>query len=270
MSKFYKIISGLIIAFFIIFLLQGCLHEDYPENYVTATEELVGEYLENNPALFSEFTRMLDTTAVMGLLKAYGIYTCFVPTNDAIKEYYLEEGKTGLSDFTLDEIKTLCYNHIIKGDTIRTIDFSDGALSSLSMSERFISISYSNNSPTIFVNGESPILYKDIFRHNGIVHVVGKVIKSSKVKLADIFMGDPKFSIYAKALDITGIADIITLTPHEDENFDPDFHQWSLSGHTVPEEYPTSRKIGFTIIAPSDSSLATYTECPQFQAILLE
>lgn len=262
MSKFYKIITGPIIALLIIFLLQGCLHEDYPENYVTTTEELVGEYLENNPALFSEFSRMLDTTAVMGLLKAYGIYTCFVPTNDAIKEYYIEEGKTGLSEFTLDEIKTFCFNHIIKGDTIRTIDFTDGALSSLSMSERFLSISYSTNSPTIFVNGESPILYKDIFRHNGIIHVIGKAIKSSKVKLADIFMGDPKFSIYAKALKITGIADIITLTPHEDEKFDPDYHQWSLGGHTVPEEYPKSRKIGFTIIAPSDSTLATYSECP--------
>lgn len=261
-SQIRKLSFGLAIVLSITFMLQSCLHEDYPDNYVTETEELVGEYLENNPAVFSEFSRMLDTTAVMGLLKAYGLYTCFAPTNDAIKEYYESQGKSKLSDFSLEDIKTFCYNHIIKGDTIRTMDFTEGALSSLSMSERFLSISYSPNSPVIFVNGESPIIEKDIYRHNGLIHVLGKAITSSKIKLADKFMEDSRFSIYAQALQQTGIADIINLTPHEDESFDPDFKQWTIMNHTVPEEYPKSRKIGFTIIAPSDESLANYTECP--------
>jgi len=256
-----KLFSGFIIIICISFSLQSCLHEDYPDNYVTETEELVGEYLENNPGQFSEFSHMLDTTAVMGLLKAYGLYTCFAPTNDAIKEYFEEEGKT-LSDFSLEDIKIFCYNHIVKGDTIRTMDFTDGALSSLSMSERFLSISYSSNSPTIFVNGKSPILEKDIVRHNGIIHVIGKVITSSKIMLADKFAEDSTFSIYSKALQITGIANTINTTPNIDEDFDPNYHQWTIGSHTIPEEYPTSRKIGFTIIAPSDESLASYTECP--------
>lgn len=257
-----KLIVGLVMTLSLAFMLQSCLHEDYPLNYKTATEELVGEYLENNPKVFSEFSRMLDTTAVMGLLKAYGLYTCFIPTNEAVFEYYAKEGKTKLSDFSLEDIKTICYNHIIKGDTIRSIDFSDGALSSLSMSERFISISYSESSPTIFVNGESNILEKDVERHNGIVHVIGKVLSTSKVKIGDKFMDDTKFSIYAEALQKTGIADIMNLTPDEDESFDPTFKQWTIMSHTVPEEYPKSRKIGFTIIAPSDESLANWKECP--------
>lgn len=257
-----KLIVTLIMTLSITFMFQSCLNEDYPLNYKTATEELVGEYLENNPDVFSEFSKMLDTTAVMGLLKAYGLYTCFIPTNEAILEYYAQEGKTQLSDFSLEDIKTFCYNHIIKGDTIRTIDFTDGALSSLSMSERFISISYSPSSPTIYVNGESPIEIKDVERHNGIVHVIGKVLETSKIKIGDLFMENARFSIYAEAFDKTGIADIMNLTPDEDESFDPTFKQWTIMNHTVPEEYPKSRKIGFTIIAPSDSILANWTECP--------
>ena len=254
--------TGITMTISFVMLFHGCLHEDYPENYVTSTEEQIGEFLENNPDQFSEFCRILDTTAVMGLLKAYGQYTCFIPTNDAIKEYIESEGNTQLSDFSLSELKTLCFNHIIKGDTIRSVDFAEGALGSLSMSERFLSVSYSPNSPTIYINGKSPILEKDIFRHNGIIHIIGRVIASSKVMLADKLSEDSLFTIYSKALKITGIAEIINTTPAEDESFDPDYHQWTPSTHTVPEEYPKSRKIGFTIIAPSDESLSKYTECP--------
>jgi hypothetical protein len=52
-------------------------------------------------------------------------------------------------------------------------------------------------------------------------------------------------------------------TPAEDLSFDPDKDTRALMTHTVLEERPKSRKIGFTIIAPSDSILANYTECPE-------
>lgn len=246
----------------VIMMLQGCRDEDLEGNYFTSTEEVIGEYIQNNPEKYSEYYKMLDTTGVVGLLKAYGLYTCFVPTNDAIKEYYASEGKSSMKDYSIDELKTFCFNHIIKGDTLKSSDFNEGALSSLSMSERFISISYSQTSSTIFVNGTSPIVERDIKLHNGFVHVLGKVLTPSKFKIGDKFMEDTRFSIYAKALNMTGIADIMNTTPAEDESFDPDYHQWSLMGHTVTEEYPKSRKFGFTIIAPSDSALAAYKECP--------
>jgi len=54
---------------------QSCLREDLTGTLPVIKEELVGDYLTNNPKLFSEFTRMLDTTGVIGLLKAYGKYT---------------------------------------------------------------------------------------------------------------------------------------------------------------------------------------------------
>src|SRR5574344_207621 len=121
-SKTTIVILPLVLG--IVMMLQGCRDEDLEGNYFTSTEEVIGEYIQNNPEKYSEYYKMLDTTGVIGLIKAYGLYTCFVPTNDAIKEYYASEGKSSIKDYSIDELKTFCYNHIIKGDTIKSSDFN--------------------------------------------------------------------------------------------------------------------------------------------------
>jgi len=244
-----------------IFVFQGC-REDLEGDYPVISEELIGEYLENNPESFSEFTRMLDTTNVLGLLNAYGLYTVFAPTNDAVYAYYETlDNVQSMSDMSLEDIKIFCYNHIIKGDTIKTADFTD-VLGTLSMSERYISISYSDTSRTIYVNGNSPIIERDIQKHNGFIHVLSKALSPSRIKIAEVMDGDTLFSIFNEAMQLTGYADIMNLAAEEDETFDPEADQRTLMSHTVEEERPTSRKFGYTIIAPSDEGLANYTECP--------
>ncbi|MDP4277143.1 MAG: fasciclin domain-containing protein [Bacteroidota bacterium] len=257
-----KILVALPAILSLVLMFQGCKLDDAPNNIYTFKEQLIGQYLDANPAEFSEFDKMLDTAGVKGLLNAYGLYTCFIPTNAAIRAYYAKEGKSQMSDFTLDEIKTFCYNHIIKGDTIKTADFSAGTLSTLSMSGRFISINYADTTSTIFVNGNSPIIQEDIRLHNGFIHVLGKVLTPSKVKIGEKFCEDLNFSIYAAALAKTGYEDIMDNTPAEDASFNPNADHLAFMTHTVLEEYPTARKIGFTILAVSDADLANYTECP--------
>jgi len=228
----------------------------------------VGDYLTNNPQLFSEFTRMLDTTGVMGLLKAYGKYTVFAPTNEAIKRYYStledEEGKhtiTSLNQLTLKDIKEFCYNHIIKGDTLRTKDFTEGALGSRSMSERFYTVSFSDSA--IIINGSSPIVARDITLHNGIVHVLGEVLSPAYGNIAEVFEKDSaRFGIYVKALKATGLYMIMNKARNEDEGYDytAGVHYAYLDNlldHFTIEK-PTSRKFGFTILAVSDADLANY------------
>ena len=245
-----------------VLVTQGC-REDLEGNRPVIKGELIGEFLQNNPESFSEFTRMLDTTGVLGLLNAYGLYTVFAPTNEAIYAYYeTQEDVHSLSDMELEDIKTFCFNHIIKGDTIRSQDFTPGALSSQSMSQRFISISFSSTSPTVFVNGNSPILKSDIDKHNGFIHVLGKALSPAAITLTEVLGADTKFSLFNRALMETGWSDYITLAPYEDESFDPKADTRALMSHTVEEERPVARKFGFTIVAPSDSALANFTDCP--------
>jgi len=262
-----KIVFSVCITLCLLLFFESC-KEDYVSNLPVIEEELIGEYLQNNPNQFSEFTKMLDTTGVLGLLNAYGLYTVFAPTNQAVKEYLAtfedENGLpyTSISQIPIADIKAFCFNHIIKGDTIHTEDFSKGALGSQTMGQHFLSITYSDTSRTIYVNGKSPIIERDIERHNGIIHVMGMVLAPSRLKIGEIFEGDTLFTIYGQALKKTGLSEIMNLAPSEDESFDPKADTRSLNGHTVTEERPISRKFGYTILGVSDADLANFKDCP--------
>ncbi|HEY6913860.1 MAG TPA: fasciclin domain-containing protein, partial [Paludibacter sp.] len=77
-------------------LLTGCDSDDVGGNLYTKTDKMLGEYLRNDPANYSEFTTLLDTTHVFGLLNSYGSYTCFVPNNQAMLKFYALKGKKSL------------------------------------------------------------------------------------------------------------------------------------------------------------------------------
>ncbi|MBK6281588.1 MAG: fasciclin domain-containing protein [Draconibacterium sp.] len=78
----------------LLFILPACNSDDVGDNFYTFTGETVGQYIKNRPETYSEFTHLLDTTGVMGLLNAYGDYTCFLPDNEAMKRFYQSKGKT--------------------------------------------------------------------------------------------------------------------------------------------------------------------------------
>ena len=243
-------------------LLTSCVKEIVPEAYYTSNELLVGQYLSSRPEDLSEFTKILDTTGVLGLLNAYGKYTCFIPCDTAMRNYYASKGKTRMSDFTMDELKKICYNHIVKGDTIATGDFSVGPLSTLSMSERFVNIDFSLTDGSILVNGDCPIIEKDIRVHNGYVHLLSKTLEPSELKLGEKISQDPKFSLFAQAMDVTGYAKMMNDAIVEDENYDPKNCSWKVKTYNITEEIPQHRKFGFTVLMESDSTLANYTDCP--------
>lgn len=227
------------------------------ENYYTFTGELVGEYLQSRPE-YSEFTRMLDTTEVMGLLKAYGEYTCFAPTNDAMYEFYKLKGKTSISDFTIDTLTTIVYDHIIKGFIIGTGDFVEGRLNQKTMSDRFISITYKDFNETsqiIRVNQTSPILQTNIEVHNGIIHKIGEVLNPSERTLVEELSADKKFTLFYEALTLTELDKELMLV--EDKSYDPDLYTL-LAESSERARIPQKRKYGYTILAESDSLYETY------------
>lgn len=87
-------------------------------------------------------------------------------------------------------------------------------------------------------------------------------VNSFYMPLAKAMAKDQRFSLFNEALRVTGWADYINQMPIEDPTFDPKADQRAIMTHTVPEERPTARKFGFTILAPSDESLAKFTACP--------
>ena len=118
----------------------SCSDEPDAENYYTFTGEMVSDYLDNRPELYSDFTEILHRSGMYGMMATYGTYTCLAPTNDAVEQYLRQRGYNNVSDLSKEECDTLSWNHII-AETYFTTDLSDGNIPTANMNERFLTFS---------------------------------------------------------------------------------------------------------------------------------
>src|SRR5205085_11030976 len=70
----------------------------------TTSDVNIYDYLLKKPDEFSEFAKMIEKAGFADFLNAYGAYTLFAPTNDAVKAYLQEVGKPSIDAFTPDEL----------------------------------------------------------------------------------------------------------------------------------------------------------------------
>ena len=169
-------------------LLPACNSDEVGDNFYTFTGETVGQYIKNRPEKYSEFTQVLDVTGVMGLLNAYGDYTCFLPTDDAMKRYYQSKGKSSVDDFTKEELKKIAYNHIIKDFEIPTDEFVQGFLTKQTMSGRYVDIGISSDETeglVFTINSFSKIIERDIEAHNGVIHAINEAVSPTDNTLVE-------------------------------------------------------------------------------------
>jgi uncharacterized surface protein with fasciclin (FAS1) repeats len=195
---------------------QSCVDEAGDDNYTTFEDDLVLSFLEKDPDNYSEFIALLYATGMNDLMNAYGYYTCFVPTNKALREYYEENGLSfeSLSD---QEKKSLVYDHLIKGKSSTSVyytsRFLDKSLPTPTMSDQFIlaeTVS-EGNTVQIYLNKISPITIPDQKVHNGVIHTIGKVLPVSKILLPDAIAHEENYSWFSRALQETGMADSLRL-----------------------------------------------------------
>ncbi len=269
-SFFYRYLKGtgmtaakyvLILLLSGLFIMPGCDSDDIEEeSYYTFSGETVGEYLRNRPEDYSEFSTLLDTTGVIGLLNAYGQYTCFVPTNEAMSNFYESRGKESLKDFPLDSLKKIAYDHILNEAAVTSDKFSEGALPNKSMNGRSILLSESAGENGLFylAYDDAMIFRTNIKAHNGVIHLVNKVFQPTENTLVEAIGSNPKYSLFHEALIKTGL--YAELEKIEDESFspDPDFVN-EYDGVFVTDRLqrtPRKRRYGFTALVVSDALFA--------------
>jgi len=258
-KSFYK---HLILSSILLGILAGFISScvDNPDTITTVTTEIMGDYLKNRPNEFSEFSRLLDTTEVLGLVDSYGKYTMFAPNNAAMRTFYASKGKSSLADFKLDTLKKIAYDHIIKGYNVKTESFIKGLMPYLTMSDRFIATDSRtvNNVFEYTVNKESVILTKDIEVSNGIIHVINHVLNPSNANISQAIKNNKRFSIFAQAMEATGLID--SLYAVSDNSYNPKNYSYIdvtfIQGGGSTDEIPVSRKYGYTVFMESDSIYA--------------
>ena len=268
-------------------MLAGCKEDiDMSERYVFTTRT-VASYLEAHEQ-FSEYVRLLkeqpisslSQSTVYQLMTAYGSYTVFAPSNEAIALYMDSLVIKGIipeaswdafpTDRCRDSIReVIIFNSILDGTAqdikYYTAEFprANEEFAITTMADRKISVTYNpDDLDDCAIDGICPLSKRnrDILTLNGYIHEVGYVVSPSNETLGSKlhqFTTQPEsnFSIVARMVEACGLMD--TLCAVRDERYEtlylqgafPKFH-WNLLNVDVVA--PEHRKYGFTLFAEPD------------------
>jgi len=255
------------------FLTTSCSEDDSdaPLNFYSSVRLTAAGFIESDEAQFSDFKSILERGNYLSMLKTYGHYTVFAPTNDAIQLYLKENGYATIDAIPNDKCDTLARTHIVQDKAYFTTDMGD-AVSPVNMNDDYIQMTSdsdvtNNNALLIYVNKNSRIIQKDDSVTNGVVHVIDHVINASNQFLPALMEENPNLSIFCQALRLTGMADSLTKYVDETYTVDPDSAVGG-KGFKVPYGtandgtaskqcqtwYPEHRYFKFTAFVETDST----------------
>ncbi|MVN91994.1 fasciclin domain-containing protein [Mucilaginibacter aquatilis] len=208
----YKWLASVTVVVLVAVMLSGCKREEFTET--TTGDVNITEYLQQDPNQFSTLSKVLQITGSDNSLGGYGTYTLFAPTNEAFAKYLIESGKTSVDQLGVEELKDLVRFHLIR-DTITTDKFTDGKLRTNTMYGQSILTGAQNINgvTTLTINRQATLVKGNIRAGNGIVHVIDRVLKPSRLTLAQAIEQNPNYSIFTQALKETGFYDSLNVLP---------------------------------------------------------
>lgn len=277
------------------FTFNSCKDEIATEARYTFTGNTIGSYLEANSDYFSNFIEILKRGERFNLMKAYGTYTCFAPTNEAVTRYLREQDSiyqatkklheetngevkiidNGIHSPLLSELsdsmcKVIAQTHLIDKIYLTT-DMTGDIIPRMNLNDRYLSSKYvlnENNRPVLVINNTAEVIEKDEEVENGVVHALSAVLAPSTNTVPAQIEQYDYFSIFSEALEKTGIADDLQLYKDWDDK------KSELAGERVDYEWtgptvqhydegvvvgrPLSRYYGYSAFVETDSTFRTY------------
>ena len=201
-----------------VFLLISCEKEVPLEVFFEEDELLISAYLEEHTEEYSTLIRVLEITDLKNTLNAYGHYTFFAPDNNAFSNFCTSFGKGSVDEFDTEYLANLVRYHLINVETESSY-FRNGALQDTTYSGDYLVITFGEGGlATIHVN-DAMITERDIQVGNGFIHKIDKVLTPIVGSVIDYFREDEDYSIFSNALELSGLADslsIITIELNED------------------------------------------------------
>jgi uncharacterized surface protein with fasciclin (FAS1) repeats len=266
-------------SFLVIPLVTSCNDDDSdaPLNFYSSVRETAAGFIEADEARFSDFKAILEKSNYLGMLKTYGHYTVFVPTNEAIQQYLTENGYASVEMLPKEICDTLSRTHIVNDKAYFTTDMG-GEVAPVNMNDNYINMTsdsdvVNNNALVFYVNEDSRLIQRDDSVTNGVVHVVDRVIKASNDLLPALLEKNPNLTIFCQALRLTGMAD--SLMKYIDERYENLIKNtpgasdsivggkgWKVpygtandgsSSKQTPTWYPDHRKFMYTAFVETDS-----------------
>jgi uncharacterized surface protein with fasciclin (FAS1) repeats len=169
--------------------------DDYMEgdDWVSDNQLQLDEFIAEDPDL-SLFYAIIQQGDALGMVHAYGTYTMFVPTNEAVESYFgVGDESSALSAIQAlpqDSAFGMIKYHMLS-DTLYTSDFTDTRLSCANMAVDYLTTRYLYDESTgenyYVVNNTARILTADQRTGNGILHVINGFLSRPKYSVVDVF-----------------------------------------------------------------------------------
>ncbi len=254
--------------------VTGCKENIDESDLYTFTGEMMIDHFVSHPDTFSSYTYILQRvhpskrseSTMHELLSARGHYTCFAPTNEAIKNYLdslYQEGE--LNSNNLEEIpdslaQAIVFNSIIdNGDNslaYASTDFDD-PMPTNNMNDRPIRVTYGNNpngATEIYINIHSKVIDKDIEVENGYIHVIDHVISPSNATVGDLIQSTENTQFFGNLLKVTGWDTQITSYRDYDYDEKPEAGIIYMGRNgNWQGKYPEHRYLKYTVFVETDS-----------------
>lgn len=198
---------GLVLFLISIIILPSCKEE--PQLWKVDSEQLViGDYIAGNPDDFSEFNKLIELAGMKALLKIRGPYTVFLPTNEAMRDYYAMKGVNGLEEFSPEYQEEVCRNHFV-ANLISTGNIGLGALNEVNGLGDYLASEFEGSD--IIISKSSKIIKRDIYCSNGVIQVMDRVLDPIEEDIFTVLDKDPSYSIFTEGLSLSGLKDTLQI-----------------------------------------------------------
>ena len=190
--------------------LSSCQKDMEGKIYQLSDQKMMDEILESKGDTLSSFLKIIDLSGLRGTIHAYGTYTLFAPTNEAIDKY-LTENSLSLTSLTEADAAEIVKYHLI-ADTIATSEFVDGRLPATNFNRRYITTKTISDAAgvSIEVNRQGTIIQRDLRAANGFVHIVNSVLSQSKRSIKDAINTLPdSYSLWKEVYNTSGVQEMI-------------------------------------------------------------
>ena len=219
----------------LLFALFACKEE--PRLWQVDSEyQVIAEYISSRPDEFSEFNNMLEITKLYRILSTRGPFTLFLPTNEAVQQFYKENGVESIEEFNDSKlVYDFVYNHLI-ANQISSSDIGLGALRDTNALGDYIVTEFNN--ADIVLSKSATIIDRDVITANGIIHVIDHVLPIITKSVFQTLQDNPSYSLFTQGLVRTGLSDTLNVI-------------------TFPYGSKTART-RFTVLAVADTTFNRY------------
>ncbi|ALJ04734.1 hypothetical protein APS56_06160 [Pseudalgibacter alginicilyticus] len=188
----------------------GCNDKLDGTTFFTSDQMTIIQTLESNPETFSSYIEILEKTDFYNSFKSYGNYTCFAPTNEAVKAFLMEK-------FNVESVSAITNPEdieflkiVVKFQTIPsgrgTSGFVEGRLADTTFTGDYLTTSFLKGGgiANVEINRTVGLEEYDISANNGIIHTINGVLDPYIDPVPVVMEKAGNHTIFVEALKQTG------------------------------------------------------------------